>query len=610
MPPRQLPNFRVSDDNQRKFEGWLTVEMVDKDRQILPVSEFVKFMDDLMDRGGPLIDSHSNRVVGKVLNWQMKIHPKTKTEGIYITAKVFDHNELDNEIWNKIKSGDYRGFSFGGAAEGKEFKNSSSGTVEVLRNIEPYEVSVVPSPANPESLIEEANLIAKTEKGGDLIGVAMALARQGKSENDIYNELRRSFKNQYHDDDYRGAAEMGIRMVETLQRHGKYKMEKEEIEKYIRMVGSEFNVYSKDGKLLGRHETKDEALAQLRAIEMNKQEFPMESFNEGYKAELEHSKTVGGDPIKIAQIVLDHLSEDVDYYSKLRQVESKKGVEYATCPKCGKFAYMETEGRSSRYVCPHCRYQSQWIKTPEFKSQKEGEAIAPPIDVALKKEDGEPMDPVQKPNDERPPKEWWDSCMSRMGDQYPEEERRAKVCGHIFFNILGGDRSRAKPDMFKSDGIRKSIKDAFDKFEAVSKSLGGSTMEKQDESASPLAEIKALLVKILEKLEGTPEKAVPQEEVEEMAKASPTKETAKLPKLPEDETTEKPVEPAETDKVKILEKSVETMVTKKFEELKKSLSTSETPRPSASEVKKSEEPLALRIAKGEVKPDPKEIFSS
>lgn len=45
---------------------------------------------------------------------------------------------------------------------------------------------------------------------------------------------------------------------------------------------------------------------------------------------------------------------------------------------------------------------------------------------------------------EKPPKDWWDACVASVEGGDP-----AAVCGHIFFNVLGGDRSRANPSMFE-----------------------------------------------------------------------------------------------------------------------------------------------------------------
>lgn len=45
--------------------------------------------------------------------------------------------------------------------------------------------------------------------------------------------------------------------------------------------------------------------------------YSKEQLTKGLKVELEHIKTVDGDPVKVARIVLDHLRERPDYYEKL-----------------------------------------------------------------------------------------------------------------------------------------------------------------------------------------------------------------------------------------------------------------------------------------------------
>lgn len=43
----------------------------------------------------------------------------------------------------------------------------------------------------------------------------------------------------------------------------------------------------------------------------------LNQFAVGLKVESEHKKTVGGDMVTVAKIVLDHLAEDPKYYDKL-----------------------------------------------------------------------------------------------------------------------------------------------------------------------------------------------------------------------------------------------------------------------------------------------------
>lgn len=46
----------------------------------------------------------------------------------------------------------------------------------------------------------------------------------------------------------------------------------------------------------------------------------------GCDHELEHWKTVNGNPIIIARIALDHLREDPRYYQKLEKMEHEKAL--------------------------------------------------------------------------------------------------------------------------------------------------------------------------------------------------------------------------------------------------------------------------------------------
>lgn len=44
-------------------------------------------------------------------------------------------------------------------------------------------------------------------------------------------------------------------------------------------------------------------------------------FKQGMKVELEHKDITKGDPVKTAKIVMAHLKEVPDYYTKLKKVE-------------------------------------------------------------------------------------------------------------------------------------------------------------------------------------------------------------------------------------------------------------------------------------------------
>jgi len=154
-----------STDENRFFEGYLTVEMKDKQGEITVVDELYKVLPIWVDRGAPITDTHSNRVIGKGINFAKT----TVTEGgvtypaIKITGKIHKNYELDTDIWEKIKSGEYKGLSFGGATKANRVpKVMKDGDIAyALTDLEHYEVAVCKDPAVPLALITEFNSVAK-----------------------------------------------------------------------------------------------------------------------------------------------------------------------------------------------------------------------------------------------------------------------------------------------------------------------------------------------------------------------------------------------------------------------------------------------------------------
>lgn len=51
--------------------------------------------------------------------------------------------------------------------------------------------------------------------------------------------------------------------------------------------------------------------------------FDFKQFKAGMATELEHKDVTKGDPVKTAKIVVAHLKEVPDYYTKLKKVEGK-----------------------------------------------------------------------------------------------------------------------------------------------------------------------------------------------------------------------------------------------------------------------------------------------
>ena len=152
--------------DDRFFEGYLTVQVKDKQGEITIVDELIKVLPIWMDRGAPITDTHSNRVVGKGINYAKTVYKTdegVEYPAIKITGKIHKNYELDNEIWQKITKGEYKGLSFGGAtkADRDPIRMKDGSVAYSLKELEHYEVAVCADPAVPLALITDHNPLAK-----------------------------------------------------------------------------------------------------------------------------------------------------------------------------------------------------------------------------------------------------------------------------------------------------------------------------------------------------------------------------------------------------------------------------------------------------------------
>jgi HK97 family phage prohead protease len=126
----------------------------------------------LMDRGGQILYGHGNKPIGKILKWEIRKHPEANANGLWVVAKIYKDYPLDDEVWRLVKEGQLRGFSIGaqGRKERRVLKDKSVNlpdSVNVVRDLNLMEISIVPTPANPLATIEQVNYIAKSMDGGD-----------------------------------------------------------------------------------------------------------------------------------------------------------------------------------------------------------------------------------------------------------------------------------------------------------------------------------------------------------------------------------------------------------------------------------------------------------
>jgi HK97 family phage prohead protease len=156
--------FDIMDEGERLISGYCSVEIVDKQGDIIPISELKKAMFAYMKRGGHIMYGHTNKPVGRVLQWEVEKHD-AGVYGIKIVAEIFKDYEVDNAVWEAIKEGKLKGFSVGAQAKSdKAYVKDANGTkkeVRVLKDLNLMEISIVAEPANPLALIDEVNYYAK-----------------------------------------------------------------------------------------------------------------------------------------------------------------------------------------------------------------------------------------------------------------------------------------------------------------------------------------------------------------------------------------------------------------------------------------------------------------
>jgi hypothetical protein len=161
----------IRDYDDRIVEGWATVEVIDMQGEVIPIDLIKQAMLKYMDMGGPLVLAHSNKQIGKILQWEIRKHPATGTDALWIVAKIDKIYPTHDEVWEMIKRGEFKGFSVGGRGKRKllklkpEFRDKGlPEEVKVIDNLELFEISLAPTPANPYATIEAVSMAKMYEE--------------------------------------------------------------------------------------------------------------------------------------------------------------------------------------------------------------------------------------------------------------------------------------------------------------------------------------------------------------------------------------------------------------------------------------------------------------
>lgn len=148
-------------DGRRIFKGHITAEIIDRQQEFVFVKEVMAIMETFMKVNPVMSEVHTNRMVGKVLDYQESKYQGVPT--VLITGEVYkvDGVTLYDKVWDKIVKGEYRGLSMGGASKEREPIIKDGRQALELRKLELYEIAICPTPANPFAIIEKVNTFAK-----------------------------------------------------------------------------------------------------------------------------------------------------------------------------------------------------------------------------------------------------------------------------------------------------------------------------------------------------------------------------------------------------------------------------------------------------------------
>ena len=145
--------------SDREISGTFHKPVIDKENDIIPASAMDKAMDDFMILP-TLQEVHTERTVGIITKaW------KTGDDEYKFEGKIKPGDDCD-DVWKKVKNGEYDGLSIGGRrtkySKDCSIPSSIRTTPCVTHRLKLYNVSVCSSPVNPEANIDEVNKVAKS----------------------------------------------------------------------------------------------------------------------------------------------------------------------------------------------------------------------------------------------------------------------------------------------------------------------------------------------------------------------------------------------------------------------------------------------------------------
>ena len=466
--------FEIVDEDERIIAGWASVEVVDGHGDIVPISELRRGMLSLMDRGGNILFGHSNKPVGKILGWEIRKHDDVDAEGLWIIAKIYKEYPLDDEVWRLIKDGSLRGFSIGaqGRKEKMYLKDAKNTTlpkeINIIRDLNLLEISIVPTPANPLAKIEEVNYVAKSidsapeQKEDKTINLETVLEKykvkkelfEKAGECGLCYEIASIIKDV-------GDVDLGVRIWRAIN-----------LEKQLERMNELEKVYSGIEKAIKDLKEYEKAVFEARAAEVEGVSLPCDEYadvlyekiDELYKSLVDIMKPFGkwdsfddcvsdmksqGYSEESAKRICGSLQAKLEEKSLDEIIEKYQTTlqefGFPIFPRGGWPKRRRSRGKQTKIT--------QYLKSGEYLKaaiegldnvcyllEKAGRDYLPLLAIVDSVYDlAKAIDEnVEILKDKRPPKEWFDRCVERTG--------RPALCGWVFYHHLYPTKPESKKE--------------------------------------------------------------------------------------------------------------------------------------------------------------------
>jgi hypothetical protein len=160
---------KVGNDEERIVEGYISSERLDDQNQVVTFQAISNAMPDYL-KWSNIRAMHKPIAAGRVIS----ARPLPEVHKYYVQGHI-----VDDDSWNKVKAGVYKGFSIGGSIlpGGAEMAKLEDGTpYQRLNKIKLVEISLVDRPANPDAVLT-------LWKGANLVEEQTTQAATGTGEN-------------------------------------------------------------------------------------------------------------------------------------------------------------------------------------------------------------------------------------------------------------------------------------------------------------------------------------------------------------------------------------------------------------------------------------------